>query len=111
MPGGRISFKGPEVRVAAVHPRVFSAIAAAGEVYGRHGVNLVVTSISDGQHRVGSYHYTGRAVDLRTHNVPQEDRAKVAAELRAALGAGYDVIHEKVGEPSEHIHVEWDPKP
>lgn len=111
MPGAWISFKGPEVRVASISPRVFRAIADAAVVYGNHGCNLIVTSLNDGEHRKNSLHYSGRAVDLRTHNVPAALRPVIAAELREVLGSEFDVVHEKAGTPNEHIHVEWDPKP
>ncbi len=110
MPGGWVSFKGAEVRAQSISPRIFRAIADAAVVYGNHGCNLIVTSLNDGEHRNGSLHYVGRAVDLRTHNVPETLRPVITAELRAVLGAGFDVVREKDGTPSEHIHIEWDPK-
>lgn len=107
MSGGRISFKSAAVRAAGMSPKVFHAIARAGDLYSSRGLNLVVTSLNDGEHRQGSRHYSGDAADLRTHNVPPALRPVLAAELAKALGPGYLVLLEKPGEPSEHIHVEW----
>lgn len=108
MSAARISFKSPAVTVAGINPKIFHALATAAELYGAKGVGtLVVTSLKDGEHRVGSRHYSGNAADLRTHNVPQALRDPLAHDLAKALGVGYLVLLEKPGGPVEHIHVEW----
>ncbi|HRU10063.1 MAG TPA: hypothetical protein P5144_11865 [Thermoanaerobaculia bacterium] len=109
MARGRISFKSPAVRVAAISPAIFRAIAEAADLWGSRGLALVVTSLNDGEHRPGSRHYSGDAVDLRSHNVPPELRAQLAIDLAARLGATFRVLHEAVGTPNEHFHVELRP--
>lgn len=46
---------------------------------------------------------------LRSHNVPPELRAQLAIDLAARLGATFRVLHEAVGTPNEHFHVELRP--
>lgn len=83
------------------------AIAVAEQIYAAAGVpTLTVTSLRDGRHSAGSLHYSGNAVDLRIWELNARGKtAEVAARLRAALGADYDVVPE-----ADHIHIEYDPK-
>lgn len=97
------------------------AIVIAGEVFWDVArKDAIVTSLNDSSHSPKSLHYVGRAFDLRTHHLSDEDKRAVVAELRYRLGvrlntvgirvAGhYDVILEMDGAPNEHIHVEYDP--
>lgn len=107
-----ITFKDSSVKVNKVHPEVFNAILVAADVWELCGADeLYITSVNDGAHRQGSYHYLGRAVDLRTKNLPSSAAKRNARDLLAGrLGAGYDVILEDLGGSNEHAHVEWDPK-
>lgn len=79
----------------------------ASEVFAHFAVAAVITSASDGKHLPNSKHYSGEALDFRTHHLPQPDRdaALVAAMLADALGADFDVVLEK-----DHLHVEYDPQ-
>ena len=61
----------------------------------------VITSGRDGKHKVDSFHYTGKAFDLRTNHVLQA----LTDAIKDELGPHYDVLLE-----TDHIHVEWDPK-
>lgn len=74
-------------------------------IWRKYGQEVVVTSARDGIHSVGSLHYYGFAVDLRTYYFADHIKPQVAQELRKALGPKYQVILEKT-----HIHVEYDPK-
>lgn len=85
---------------------IWYAIGVAEVLYKTHGLSLVVTSLEDGQHLETSLHYSGRAVDLRTRNIPVELLRTVHGGLVNILNPlGYDVILEK-----DHIHIEYDPK-
>jgi hypothetical protein len=64
-----------------------------------------VTSGTDGQHSTGSLHYSGNAVDLRSNNIPADQRVLVRDAMRQALGPDYDVVLE-----DDHFHVEYQPK-
>lgn len=93
-----------------LQPEILLAVIVANDVYHMHGQRLVVTEGTGGDHMIGSLHYHGQAVDLRTSNLNESDKAMIVAELKANLGAEYDVIFEGADTPNEHIHVEFDPK-
>lgn len=78
---------------------------ATVDVFQSFGHDCTITSGVDGKHGENSLHYAGRALDFRTRTVPIGTRPKLAKELRARLGANFDVVEE-----SDHLHVEWDPK-
>jgi len=91
------------VEVAGLRPEALLAVLIASEVYRDYGEELVITSVVEGQHRRGSLHYVGQAVDFR---LPRKAAASViASTLANRLGADYDVILEPT-----HIHVEFQPK-
>ena len=100
----------PGVRVAGLRPEILLAVTAAEGIWRHYNGEAVITSGVEGRHRRGSAHFTGRAVDLRTKNIAEGNRPRAAAKLKEALGAEYDVIHEAIGTPGEHVHVEYDPK-
>ena len=106
----RITFKDASVKANKIRPEIFSAIATAADVWENYGADeLVVTSLNDGSHRQGSYHYTGDAVDIRSKNLPSSAAKRNARDLLAArLGKDFDVILEDLGGPNEHVHIEHD---
>jgi len=63
------------------------------------------TSGVDGKHSPTSLHYDGRAVDIRTRDLPPESVDEFEWRIRAHLSDDYDVVLER-----DHIHVEWQPK-
>lgn len=86
---------------------IAGAISVADQVYASAGAQLVVTSLRDGVHMPGSLHYSGNAVDLRIRDLNQGQLGMILQGLRSRLsGQGFDVILE-----SDHIHIEYDPKP
>lgn len=95
----------PGVSLKGVQPQVLPIMLIAAAIYQGFGLDAVVTSGTDGRHREGSLHYRGLALDLRSNNLTAEQAASVGRQLRAALGAEYDVVIE-----GDHIHVEFDPK-
>jgi len=74
--------------------------------------DLTVTSIADGNHKMGSKHYDGDAFDVRTWDYTKPlgtqldmvEKLGIATELTARLGVNYDVVIE-----STHLHIEYDP--
>jgi hypothetical protein len=77
----------------------------------RYQEDVVITSVSDGKHKVGSKHYTGEAFDIRTWTTPysgvqvtQGKKNLLCYDIQKMLGEDYDVIAE-----STHIHIEYDP--
>lgn len=93
----------PGVRVRGLSNEILLAIVIAESVYRETQGLMVITSLTDGKHSVGSLHYTGEAVDLRLPSTIVIDQ--VVSQLKSALGSSYDVILE-----TDHIHIEYDPK-
>lgn len=86
-------------------------------VFGDFGVEVaVITSGVDGTHDPNSYHAKGRALDVRSWNVPEDKRLDIAISLRKWLPPFYDVVYEptvmKDGKiiRGEHYHLEADMK-
>jgi hypothetical protein len=102
----------PGVDVLGIKPELLLGLQVAEAVYARHGVELVVTSVTDGKHRRGSLHYQGLAADLRVHGLPgeREVREGVAREIGKALGVDYDAVYEGHGTPGAHVHLEYQRK-
>lgn len=92
-------------RFNELHGAIVLALLRADAIYAAQGADCWITSANDSEHMVGSKHYTGRAVDLRTHHVA--DPGKVAAQLAAALGSQFTVIYEKAGTEQAHIHCQF----
>lgn len=74
----------------------------AERIWLSYGQECVVTAGLDGKHSAGSYHYFGRAVDLRTRYFSTAEKQLVVDELRASLPNDYFVLLE-----STHIHVQY----
>jgi hypothetical protein len=67
-----------------------------------------ITSAHDGHHVDGSKHYMDQALDFRLRNVPMAAREPAIQAVQAELGSLYTVLHEDVGTPNEHMHVQFD---
>ena len=65
--------------------------------------DFVITSTYEGTHSPSSLHYANLAIDIRTKTFRGTKIS--AADLKAVLGKGFDIIEE-----GTHIHIEWDPK-
>lgn len=109
----RVSFKDSSVKAHRLHPQLLWALSVAAPIWEMFGANeLVVTSLNDGNHRVGSFHFRGEAADLRTKNIPTSHDKRNARDLLSGhLGRDWDVILEDLGGVNEHVHLEYDPKP
>ena len=79
------------------------ALLASAKAYADAGKPMTLTSGIEGRHSRGSKHYCGHAIDLRTRHL--DDPIAVTNQIKAALGADYDVVLE-----SDHLHIEYDPK-
>lgn len=60
---------------------------------------IVITAGSDGTHMVGSRHYVGEAIDIRSSNLA--DPGAFVLELTKSLGPKFSVLTEV-----DHIHVQ-----
>lgn len=93
------------VDLRGIKPQMAVAFAIAQDVYRHYDVPCVITSCSDGKHGPNSLHYSGNALDLRTHHLRSEQVHPVFIKIKEALGQQFDVVLE-----GDHIHVEFDPK-
>ena len=94
------------VDLRGLTPQMAIAYTIASNIYRQHcNVVCVITSASDGKHGEHSLHYKGKALDLRTFNIPTSAISLVVSTLRQNLGEQFDVVLE-----SDHIHIEFDPK-
>lgn len=94
-----------------VAPEIILAIMMVESVFSKHGYYCTITSLNDSYHGHNSLHFSGKAVDFRTKELPTEEKHNVVREIVIKLiSHGYDVVFEDEGEPNEHLHVEWDPK-
>jgi hypothetical protein len=87
------------------------ALGIAKGLYDALGVDLVITSLQEGQHKIGSLHGRGQAVDIRVHDMSEVQKQSVVHSLVQNLYQyGYDILLEHSGQANEHIHIEYDPK-
>lgn len=98
---------------SGVKPRNLVILAAIANVAQELGnpPEVFITSGTEGRHMPGSKHYTGEALDVRSHNFPSfAAKREFLNAVRRRLGRNYDVILESLGRPNEHFHIEYDPK-
>lgn len=98
------------VTVWAMHPALLRWWLDATEALAARGLYSMATSANDEEHRAGSHHYTGDAIDLRSNHVPRGALDLVFGELEQ-LGRRHRVrvILEGRGRASEHFHAEYRP--
>ncbi|WP_338871977.1 peptidoglycan-binding domain-containing protein [Myxococcus stipitatus] len=83
--------------------RPYQAMSRLAEQHGLH-----VTSTIGGRHNVGSLHYQGRAIDVRTRGVPA---ARIDAFIADARARGYNVRDERTRPRGQaewsgpHLHI------
>lgn len=99
----------PGVKLRGLVPQMVVALLIIHDLYAHYGVELVVTSANDSQHKSDSFHYAGQAVDLRTKTF-QQSKALLVAQIKEAVGPDFDVLLENEGTDNEHLHIEYDPK-
>lgn len=89
-----------------VTPVLIILVCAAANEAVEQGVNITITSGTDGVHMPNSKHYTYEAIDIRSSNFPTlSAKTKFLNGLSKRLGPNYDCILEK-----DHFHCEYDPK-
>ena len=92
------------VRIRGLRAEMAIALIMANEVCEKLGVEMVITSCTEGKHSWGSLHFSGGAFDFRKWAF--SDGGSEAREmLKEKLGAEFDVVLERT-----HIHVEFQPK-
>lgn len=99
------------VKVFGMRPEIAWAISVAEGIWRANGYDVVtVTSVRDGVHSSGSLHNVGAAVDLRSKDITEDNKAALLAWLKECLTAEFDVVLEDRGLPNEHYHIEFQPK-
>ena len=98
------------VSLKGVSWRLFQASIIVEYIFENFGVPCIITSGNDGKHSAKSLHYSGLALDFRTHYEELDGRElELRDTVAAALGKDYDVVLESVGLMDEHLHVEASP--
>lgn len=97
--------------MCGIRPELSLALVICDQVYENKGVyEMVITSLKDGTHKPGSWHYYGWAADIRSKNVGTLENKNIILEtLRSTLGAQWEVFLENTGKPQEHFHLEPSP--
>ena len=91
-----------------VQPELIRLVAAVANLAQEMPIDIMITAGIDGVHLRDSYHYALRAIDLRTHNFPDQAAIKVFSDkLLATHGPGHQILHESIGTPNEHLHVQF----
>lgn len=102
----------PGIRVYGIKPEILLGLMIVESVFASLHIPCVITSPANDSEKHSSpksLHYQGQALDIRLpsrfNSAPGLDQS-VVDSVKNALGGDYDVILE-----SNHIHVEYDPKP
>jgi hypothetical protein len=90
------------VRLSPITPALLDLLSVLLDVW----PEAVITSGSDGRHRRDSKHYTGEAIDIRSHGLTREAKRTFRRRYQAALGEEYLVLLEDEGRPNEHFHAQ-----
>ena len=68
---------------------------------------IVITSANDfNGHKKNSAHYKGEAIDVRIKNIDKDLKNDIVNLTKGILGSNFTVIHEDVGTPNEHLHIQ-----
>ncbi len=105
-----LKFK-PGVEVKLLDTLLLRGLVALAEMFERAGVpELTITSVNDGTHKVGSFHYTGLAVDIRSKVIDPAVVERVRKHFLDLYDFDFDLIWESRGLVNEHLHLEYDPR-
>lgn len=93
------------VNFSNMHEKIWGAVPKIATVFEGVHVPFVITAGRDGKHKIGSLHYAGRAIDIRSRDLSTDAiKVSVLNDLKRVLGDEYDVLFE-----GDHYHVEYDP--
>jgi hypothetical protein len=105
------------VRIKELTPALLWMLTCVSRVSKMHALfpTIVITSINDSKHSENSRHYTDEAIDIRTHNFPNDIVKKIFLDTldrelnrnpeATKLGA-FTLLHESIGTPNEHFHIQ-----
>ena len=89
-------------RVNGIKPEILLAYIIAKPILEANGQVAVITSCTDGRHSSGSRHYSGESIDVRTRDLTDDVKQKVADQIADALGDEYYVLLE-----TSHLHISF----
>lgn len=95
----------PGAKVKGLRAEIVQGVKKLEPLFRDHGAVLTITSGTDGKHMVGSKHYIGQAVDIRSRGFALPVLVEILGAGRDLLGKDYDFILE-----ADHFHLEYDPK-
>jgi hypothetical protein len=93
---------------ANLHPKIYQAIFESAKVFAFHHLILTVTSTTEKVEKrlADSFHYEGKAFDIRTRRLETTKIVRLVEKLRTVLlpiDRNFQVIMK-----SDHIHIELD---
>ena len=93
------------VKLNGVKSEILIAIMVVDSIYMNSDSELILTSVCDGKHSIGSLHYPGLAFDCRTRHLSKVEKDLIFKEIKDSLSEEFDVVLH-----STHIHIEFQPK-
>jgi len=95
--------------LGTVRPKNLVIMAAFANAAEDLGITTTITVGSNGKHMLGSKHYDGNALDIRSKDLGQGIKIILLSKALERLGKNYQGLIEDQGTPNEHFHVEYDP--
>jgi len=92
--------------LGTLNPYMMKAKGKLVDLYSVHGSSFYITSVMEGNHRAGSYHYEGGALDFKRRGVTKEEIKLCLEPLEIRFDGRYDVIEYP---DMDIFHVEFDP--
>ena len=93
----------PEVSLLGLKPEMIVALIVAEKIIDSYGAQSVITSGVEGEHsKPSSKHYLGYALDLRSRDVPEDERKDCANDISISLGSEFYCAYEK-----NHFHIQF----
>jgi len=93
-----------------VIPQIRQAVSRIETIFSKYGYIPYITSAKDSTHSVGSLHYIGAAIDLRSHGLPGNIKQLIFNDLRFnfPLPTWWADLEDR-GTTNEHYHLEYKP--
>jgi hypothetical protein len=97
----------PGVEFKVIAPGGFVLLAAIQDAASMAGVDLTITSGSDGEHSgPNDPHHRGEAYDVRCHDLTDAQKTTVIDSISRFAGPHFYVFLESPGTENEHIHCQ-----
>lgn len=94
---------------SGLQPKNLIIVAACANIAEILGITVTMTAGINGKHMVGSKHYIGDALDIRSKSM-KVDKQLFLNEVMFRLGVDYQGFLESKNTDNEHFHIEYDPK-